>query len=411
MRVNRWRLFGAVLPLVWCGLAVIPAHAEETPGYSGVVDPQEIEKSIHGEEEGTAESPGLTGNWGGYRNRLEEQGLTVELIYTGEFVRNFTPGLVNGRKQTIYHDNLDLALTFDSEKAGLWQGGTLFIYGIRNHGGDPTGNVIGDLQAVSNIEAPDQFILYEAWFEQQLFNGRASLLLGLHDMNSEFYVSDYASLFLNSSFGIGPEITANVAASIFPKPGLGVRLRINPVDHLYAQAALYDGDPATRRLAAHEGKMGIGEIGYLFDGGAIKAGYWQHTAQVNYAGRNFSRNYGYYALADARLYRFGEGEARSVNTFVQLGQAAKSRNAVNSYVGAGLHLHGLLPGRGEDDLGFAMARANTDTGSETTYELTYRLVATSWLAIQPSFQWVDNTGGVTAAPTSRVGLLRFEVTL
>ena len=57
---------------------------------------------------------------------------------------------------------------------GSWSGnrpeleerGRVFFYGLGNHGGRPSENV-GDLQIVSNIEAPDTWKLYEAWFEQE----------------------------------------------------------------------------------------------------------------------------------------------------------------------------------------------------------------------------------------------------
>ncbi len=98
--------------------------------------------------------------------------------------------------------------------------------------------MIGDLQTASNIEAPDHFLLQEAWYEQQFADGMLSLLFGLHDLNSEFYVSDYGSLFLNSSFGIGPDMTVNVPLSIFPRAGLAVRARIAPTLQSYLQAAI-----------------------------------------------------------------------------------------------------------------------------------------------------------------------------
>jgi len=45
------------------------------------------------------------------------------------------------------------------------------------------------------------------------------------------------------------------------------------------------------------------------------------------------------------------------------------------------------------------------------YEFTYRSVITPWLAIQPSFQLIQNPGGDPANANIKVGLLRFEVTL
>ncbi len=364
---------------------------------------------LHAQEVGIADWPGLTGTWGGARDRMEESGLTLEAVYTGEEVHNFGGGAFN-KKGSIYHDNLDLAMTLDTEKAGMWKGGTFFVYWLRNNGGDPSANLIGDLQTASNIEAPNQFIVHEAWYEQNLSDGAVSFLIGLHDLNSEFYASDYASLYINSSFGIGPELSGNVPASLFPKAALGARLRIVPfVEGSYIQAAIYDGDPATRGFKKGEGHMTIAEAGYTFEDGAYKIGYWQHYATKTFGANTFNSDYGFYALIDQTLVRF-EGDS-AIGGFLQYGKVPANRNDITSYFGGGLNLHGLFPSRENDELGIALASAKTHLNTENTIEATYRMELTSWLAIQPSFQWIQNPGGDATVPTAKVGLFRFEVTL
>lgn len=71
--------------------------------------------------------------------------------------------------------------------------------------------------------------------------------------------------------------------------------------------------------------------------GRYKIGYWQHSADLTFNHRNFSYNYGYYAIIDL-----------------------------------GLHIHGLIPKRHNDDLGIAYIQADTRTGNEKVIELTYR---------------------------------------
>jgi len=375
----------------------------------------EREAIVHGHQHPMMDWPGITGEWGGARETMEESGISIEAVYTGEFARNFTANKVtgNGQIKTIYHTNTDITLTIDTEKAGLWSGGTLFIYGLGNTGGSPSAYT-GDLQTYSNIDAPHNWLLYEAWYEQQ-FGDIASLLIGLHDLNSEFYNSDYGSLFLQSSFGIGPNISGNVPLSIFPKTGLAARLRVTPTEDMYIQGAVYDGDPATRGFKAGEGKMYIVETGVSTALGTYKAGYWKHTAAVTFGANHVNNNYGAYGVIDQQIASLDEHG--SIGWFLQYGYAPQDRNLVYSYVGSGLHFHGVIPNRAEDDFGIAIARANTHASptavnvSETTTELTYRLIATHWLAVQPSFQVIQNPGGDTAAPTVKALLLRFEVTL
>jgi len=284
---------------------------------------------------------------------------------------------------------------------------------LGNTGGSPTAYT-GDMQGYSNIEAPNKWLIHEAWYEQQ-FGDMGSLLLGLHDLNSEFYNTDYGSLFLQSSFGIGPDMSGNVALSIFPQAGLAARLKITPTENTYIQGAMYDGDPATRGFRAGEGKLYIAETGVSSDTGTYKAGYWKHTAAVNFGGKKFANDYGAYGVIDQQVASL-DNDA-SIGWFLQYGYAPKDRNTVFNYIGSGLHFHGVIPTRAEDDLGIAVARANnqatpTSTSvAEIAVELTYRVVATPWLAVQPSFQVIQHPGGDAAAPTVKAALLRFEITL
>jgi len=296
----------------------------------------------------------------------------------------------------------------DTSRAQLWPGGKLFVHGRRNHGGNPTGDIIGDLQTASNIEAPDMFLVHEAWYEQQFDNGQVSILFGLYDLNTEFLVSDYATLFLNSSFGIEPEVSGNVPTSIFPKAGISLRGRVQS-DKGYLQVAILDGDPQTRKLSTSEGQMIVVEGSLGIAAGDWKAGYWRHTAEKLYNGQSFSGDYGFYGIVDQEIFPLNHGG--SIGAFLQLGWVPHSRNEITQYIGAGLHMNGLVPGRGQDDLGIAIARAYTHVAIESTIELTYRLVVSSWLSVQPSLQWIFHPGGTPATSAIRTGLLRFNVTL
>jgi len=357
-----------------------------------------------------AEDAGLAGDRGGLQQVLLSHCLSLEAVYTGEFVRNLDPGLVSPRKDTIYQDNLDLTATLDTEAAGLWSGGTAYISGLFNHGGFPTTTVIGDLQAVSNIEAAqNQFIVFEAWYEHTIDDLHLSLLAGLHDMNADFYVSEYGRLFLHSSFGIGPEISRNVPTSLFSKAGAGARLRYGEQDDWYVQAGIYDGDPATRRVLASEGRMYIAEAVVKRQGGSSTLGAWLQSATKTQGAQTFGSDYGAYLLSEQELLTFGQGAV--LGGFVQLGWVPKQRNDITRYLGAGLHLTGAVPMREDDEIGLATANAYTRTGTEHAIEMTWRAPLLRGVAMQPAMQWILNPGGNAEASTIRVAMLRFEVAL
>lgn len=361
-----------------------------------------------GTDDGPMSWSGITGPWAGARASMEEGGVTIEASYTGESYRNLSGGAMN-QSGSQYHDVREVAITFDTEKLGAWPGGTLFVSGVQNRRGDPSG-LTGDMQGVSNIASDEQTVVHEAWYQQELFDGAFSLLFGLHDLNADFYASDYAGLFHNGSFGIGPEVGGNVGTSLYPRPGYGVRARVNATENFYIQGALYDGAPDPRTFTeATDGVMGIVEAGFVTDTGAYKAGYWVHTLDVTYGANTFKDNKGAYAIIDQQVVAFNDES--SLGVFGTYGWVPNIRNQINSYYSAGLNVNGPLPTRADDVFGIAYNRVNTDLDAESVIEITYLLQVTPWLAIQPSYQMISNPGGDVTVPNAKALLLRFSVSL
>jgi len=280
--------------------------------------------------------------------------------------------------------------------------------------------IVGDVQTSSNIEAYRTVKLYEAWYEHKLINDRVSILAGLHDFNSEFDVLEYASLFINSSFGISPDIS-QVGPSIFSTTSLGVRLKVQPTETSYLMTALYDGvpgDPAhpsrtAINLKEEDGIFTAVEAGLSAGqpGGKeyfkIGAGAWLLTAEVeNFAGQQNDENHGFYFIAEKTLFA-ENGEGQGLGGFVQLGWADDKWNQIARYWGAGLNYTGLIPGRDKDSIGLAVACSRNGDKfmaysknvelvpvdhTETAIELTYRAELRPWLIIQPDFQYIINPG-------------------
>jgi len=113
------------------------------------------------------------------------QGITPSVSYIGEGVRNVGGGLKSG---SAYLGTGDVSVTIDTEQAGWWRGGTWFVEALVNHGTDPS-SFIGDTQTASNIADGKRTRLQQFWYQHQV-NDHVSVLFGLHDLNSEFYVSE-----------------------------------------------------------------------------------------------------------------------------------------------------------------------------------------------------------------------------
>jgi len=366
----------------------------------------------------------LTGDWGGVRQAMADKGVVFETVYTNESVANVAGGLTQGYAVL---GNLDVTLDADLEKLAGWGGGEIFVYGLGGFGQSPT-ELVGDLQTSSNIEAGmNYFKLYEVWFQQNLLDDKISILLGLHDLNGEFYVTDPAGLFFNSSFGIGADMSQSGenGPSIFPSTALAARLKIEPVEHFYASAAAYNavaGDPLKPWATAADftfanGFLIIGEIGFAVENNMkIAAGGWGYTKPVVTFTDTPATGYGAYLLFDKTI-----GE--HVSFFIRGGMANPATYQVAFNVAEGIHLSGALWGRDDDELGIgattvinsttftdlmSTAGAPVDT-QETAIELTYRIAATPWASLQPDLQYVVNPGTNPGTADAVVVSLRAEL--
>lgn len=345
--------------------------------------------------------------------------LETEAVLTLEYSKVSGGGL---RSDSALLANVDLTLAIDTEAAGLWAGGNAFFYILGNDGrGGPPSALVGDVQGTSNIEAPDTWKLYEAWYEHRFFDGYFSLLGGLHDYNGEFDVLEYGQLFTNSSFGIGPDIS-QVGPSIFPTTALGLRLRMELSPSSYLLAAAYDGVPGdpdnvNRKqlsFAQDDGQFYALELGIT--GGAeryykLAIGGWYRSDFADFAGRE-KHNSGTYLLAECATWEGGPG------LFLRVGTAHDRRNQVESYVGAGFNWMGLVPGRPDDSFGAAFAYAgfgdeylDRPANAESAVEFTYLAEIHGRIALQPFLQLVFDPGSEPDIDDAVVLGLRVSITL
>ena len=85
-----------------------------------------------------------------------------------------------------YTSNLNLQLVVDAAALFGWPDTIAYFDALWLQGGLPS-NFIGDAQGVSSISAPNAVKLYEAWIQKNFLGNRVSVLVGLYDLNSEFY--------------------------------------------------------------------------------------------------------------------------------------------------------------------------------------------------------------------------------
>lgn len=365
------------------------------------------------------------------KEELEQKGVTYAIVYTVDYFANTKGGL---QRDDTYLTNLDLTLSLDTAKMGFWKSGEFFLYVLENSGGKKlTGSIVGDLQGVSNIESPRTVRLYELWYQHHL-NEYFSVLAGFHDYNSEFNVTDYGGLYLNSSFGVEPDISLGARPSIFPLAAPGIRLKAAPVDAWEFLFAAYDGDPGDPDESEHVPRSDFDAEGGVFLAaeathrfqlndlpGSFKVGAWHNTGEFEHVVDESSRdgNEGFYLLVDQQVFKEADAQ-QGLGMFLQLGTNDPNVNEINWYAGGGVNYRGLIPGRDHDEAGIAIAhaRVNEDLADtderervETVIEATYRAEIREFITLQPDVQYILNPGAATDVPDAVVVGVRMEISL
>lgn len=339
---------------------------------------------------------------------------------------------------------LDLKAGMDADRAWGWTGTRLFAHVIGTHGNEPNRNH-GGAQGLDNIETKtDTVTLLEAWVERSLLEDRASVLLGLLDLNAEFQVTESSAVLIHPGFGTASELaqTGRNGPSVFPVSSLALRGLWRFDDALSLRAAVFDGVPGDPdhphgthvRLGHGDGTLAIAEFAYSRKPGEhgvnkLAFGTWRYTMRfddfiaTDAAGDPLKRrNAGAYVHGERTLWRFNVDGSRGLDGFLRLGTASSDVNQMDMALGAGILVRGPSASRPKDEFSFGIAaehnshrwrQAQRDAGepdpaAEVAYELTYRAPVNAWLAVQPDLQWLRNHGATPRKNAVMLGL-RFDL--
>ena len=411
---------GVVLPTTTTATPTAPAGLTDT-GETGFMD-QDL----------------MTGDWGGLRKTLENDGLKFTPVYYGEVFGNPTGGAGQG---VIYDGLLDLNLDLDLDRMseGTLSDLSFHVDADYIHGKSLSQGFVGDFSNTSNIAAYNTLRLQGLWMQKLLWEKRIAIKVGniSVDATDEYFQSASASLFINATFGAFTFIANNVPnPPIYPAASPGVQIRIQPFSNFYAMAGVFGMDNSsdlstnnqngTRfALTASSGMLIMSEVGYLLNQspndrglqGTYKVGSFVHTANYNTfqsqadaangTGNLASAgaNYGVYGVMDQQIYTQAD---QAISFFVRSGGAPSNTNFVDWYAEGGFNFTGFIPGRANDIAGLAVARSHvsndfsdsqlaqgapTPFTAETVVEATYKVQLAPWWTLQPDFQYIFTPGG------------------
>lgn len=378
-----------------------------------------------------------TGNWGGTREWLEERGVTLELVYTGEVMAN-TRGGRNTKEAVEYLGNVDLSVELSPEKMGGWKGGLFYARAQNNHSAQFTPPHVGGFQVASHFEPEKPFTqLSEYWYFQELLDGKLSFKIGKQEVNSDFAATFNGAYFTQSSAGTFPTLIFPTFAEF----GLGFSLFGKPTDYLHLQAGVFDGaangestTSGPSFVSREGGHVGLFEFHLhtepmgSFLPGSFRFGAWYHTGDFEElpgfpppgTPRTFTDNRGIYFTMDQVLFRENpkdKEDEQGLSALAHFAHAPGDRNEVRYYYGGGLTYKGLFPGRADDVFGVFVGhvdfsgRLKRPDGltRETVIEVNYNIQATKSILLRPDFQYFIRPGGDRRLKDAHVVGLRWSI--
>jgi porin len=344
---------------------------------------------------------------GGLRPWLGNYGVTLSVQETSEYLRNLSGGV---SREGAYDGLTQATLQVDTSKAFGLPGGTFNVSGLQIHGSNLTQRSLLALQSASGVEAEASTRLWELWYQQSLLDGRFDVKLGQQSLDQEFMISQYATPFMNATFGwpVLPAADLPSGGPAYPLSSLGVRFRAKASDAVTVLAGVFDGNPAGSNTGdpqkqnssgtnfnLHNGALFIAEVQYAINQppadpkapqpsglpGTYKLGFWYNTQ--NFADLRHDTNglslanpasngipashrgdYSIYAVADQMVWRPSADSPQSVGVFARVMGAPGDRNLVDLGVNAGVTLKAPFKGRDNDVVGVAVGYARIGSSAQ-----------------------------------------------
>lgn len=370
----------------------------------------------------------LLAHWGGLRDRLSDAGVDVTVEYKTDVWSNLSGGIKQGNS---YLDNLDIKVALDGNKLFGITGNRSLVYFLNNDGSHPNARQVGSMQGIDNIEVrTDTAKLYELWTEQSFLNEKWSVLVGLHDLNSEFMVSDMTANFMKPVFQVNQEFaqTGRNGPSIFPTTSLAGRIKYLPTDESYMMFAVFGGvagDPNRPHgthidLRSRDGLLLIAEAGLTpktADQGdstlnKFALGAWAYTKKFddlvdvdNARNPIKRRSEGMYLLSSYQFYH-DTIAGHYLGAFFRAGTGDGNTKQVDWFYATGIVGKGWVPTRFDSEIGFGFTQSHNGdkymrsvvaAGSSADHDeyginLYYRDTLYSGIRIEPNVQYIINPG-------------------
>ena len=415
----------------------------------------------------SADSKWMTGDWGGERTKLIEQGIDIKADCVGEMGYNAHGGY-NDDKTGRYSDQFGLGVALDLQKLWGWDNTQAKIQLTNRNGENISNDRIGDPRAGTLSSSQEVYgrghmvRLTQFWIQHQMFDNKLDVKLGYFGEGEDFntFPCDFQNLsFCGSQVGNYVNTWYN-----WPVAQAAIRVKYNITPELYAQIGAYNQNPSQLEHGNGFKLSGSGTKGTVIPvelvwspkvnnlPGEYRVGFYKSAADapdvredVNgndavLSGADFrtrSSKKGYWFVAQQQLTTHNGDASRGLNIAANATFHDKETNLVDNYQSLMLVYKGPFDARPKDDVGIGVARlhVNNDVKKnsellndargvsdydnplytpirETEYnvELNYGFHVTNWLTVRPNLQYVVQPGGVDKVDNALVAGLKIQST-
>ena len=422
-------VFVSVVVVVTCAAAV----AQDVPdadGNESAPDTRPLDAPVTtSPDAGNEDREFLTGDWFGARTRFAERGITVGSTLWIDAGVNLRGGRDTSGSGVNHLFSFNVTLDVDG-LLGI-KGGSAYV-DFQNEHGDSVTQEVGDYQYVSGLYADGFTQVAEAWYRQELMDGRLVAKAGKIEILYDLAFADDAWDFNNGSIGYP---LSSLVMPTYPHPAFGADAKFDISERFFVAGGIFDGALAE---GYETGKLGpktlFGEPSDLYliaEGGyrrktvaddlatRIRIGFWHHAGRfAQFTDGDQHGATGTYAILEQQLWRkrprTKDDEWQGLAAFAEIDFADEDVMDVDVHASAGVVWTGAIDGRDQDraGLGFTWAHFAHDAGyvddAELAVETFYKVQLNPWLSVKPDLQYVTNPGG-SGLRDALVTMIRLEM--
>lgn len=387
----------------------------------------------------------LTGGWGGERQKLIDQGITLTGDYSAETISNLHGGVQRGTRyaqQIRIGARFDLGKLLDSPDAGIVQ---LLVNDRRGH--SATEDLLGNRMSAQENYGGQYTRLTEFSYQSQLFSPDLSAKVGFMVMGTDFGGMPILANFVSAGFCAHPlTMSSGSGWGNYPTAHWGGELRYRVSPALTVQTALFQVNPQynmrSSKAFAMPSNGGTGAIlpveaifnNDAFLNGQYKLGWYVDSSNTPKIGstQNSANRTGAYALVDQAVWRDEQDPASVLRLFGQAATSNAATSPMRRWYSVGLVKQKPFASRPNDTLAFGYGRAvlnprtrnlqeagaiNLETSDmiasldhgEQVLELNYGAQVTPWLLLRPDLQYYIEPGAFFGKKRSNALALGLQV--